>query len=228
MNNFNFDKYLNIVNKEKIKYGLEKYSPLYPMFRKENNELYVGVLLTNDNDDVWSEDGQVKPEYWVLIDIKTDKIISFNKTSEKDFIVGSIIPKAYDNSEKEMSKYIVEKTLQYKEYLKDDIKNFKTPIQMKLEKLLGNEIIIDGEKINVCEYIFANMEEQITNSLNELVENLILTKFGSTIFYYDLLYMQIIEEYKENKIDMEKIKLCLEIMNNYYPGVTYIDNFFNI
>ena len=72
------------------------------------------------------------------------------------------------------------------------------------------------------------MEEQITNSLNELVENLILTKFGSTIFYYDLLYMQIIEEYKENKIDMEKIKLCLEIMNNYYPGVTYIDNFFNI
>ena len=228
MNNFNFDKYLNIVNKEKIKYGLEKYSPLYPMFRKENNELYVGVLLTNDNDDVWSEDGQVKPEYWVLIDIKTDKIISFNKTSEKDFIVGSIIPKAYDNSEKEMSKYIVEKTLQYKEYLKDDIKNFKTPIQMKLEKLLGNEIIIDGEKINVCEYIFANMEEQITDSLNELVENLNLTKFGSTIFYYDLLYMQIIEEYKENKIDMEKIKLCLEIMNNYYPGVTCIDNFFNI
>ena len=44
-----------------------------------------------------------------------------------------------------------------------------------------------------------------------------------------MLFKQIIKTYKDNKtIDTEKIKLCIEIMNNYYDGVIGIDNFFNI
>ena len=84
MNNFNFDKYLNLVNDEKKKYGLDLYAPLYPMFRVQDNKLYIVVGLVNDNDNVWSKDGNVKPEYWALIDINSDKIIEFNKTEEKD------------------------------------------------------------------------------------------------------------------------------------------------
>ena len=53
MNNFNFDKYLNIVNEEKKKHGLDLYAPLYPMFRMENGKLYIGVMLVNDSDNVW-------------------------------------------------------------------------------------------------------------------------------------------------------------------------------
>lgn len=228
MNNFNFDKYLNIVNEEKKKYELDLYTPLYPMFRIENDKLYVGVMLVSDDDNVWSKESSVKPEYWVLIDIDTEKVISFNKTSEKDFVVGNIIPKVYDNKEKEISKYTVEKTIQYRDYLKEDIKNFKAPLQIKLEELLGEEVEIDGEKINVSDYVFANIEEEIKDKLNELVEMLIWTKYGSVVFYYDLLYRQVIEEYKKGNADLDKIKLCAEIINNYYAGVAYIDNFFNI
>lgn len=228
MNNFNFDKYLNIVNEEKKKYGLDLYAPLYPMFRMENDKLYVGVMLVNDDDNVWSKESKVKPEYWALIDIDTEKIVSFNKTEEKDFVVGDIIPKSYDNKEKEISKYTVEKTIQYRDYLKEDIKNFKAPLQVKLEELLGEEVEIDGEKINISDYVFANIEEEINDKLNKLVEMLIWTKYGSVVFHYDLLYRQVIDEYKKGNVDIEKIKLCAEIMNNYYAGVTYIDNFFNV
>ncbi|MBQ9181860.1 MAG: hypothetical protein IJ134_04435 [Bacilli bacterium] len=228
MNNFNFDKYLNIVNEEKKKYGLDLYAPLYPMFRMENGKLYVGVMLVNDDDNVWSKESKVKPEYWALIDIDTEKIVSFNKTEEKDFVVGEIIPKTYDNKEKEISKYTVEKTIQYRDYLKEDIKNFKAPLQVKLEELLGEEVEIDGEKINISDYVFANIEEEINDKLNKLVEMLIWTKYGSVVFYYDLLYRQVIEEHKKGNTDLDKIKLCAEIMNNYYAGVTYIDNFFNV
>lgn len=228
MNNFNFDKYLNIVNEEKKKHGLDLYAPLYPMFRMENNKLYIGVMLVNDSDNVWSKDESVKPEYWVLIDIDTDEIVSFNKTEDKDFVIGDVIPKNYDNKEKEISKYTVEKTLQYKEYFKNDLINFQAPLQKKLADMLGNEFELDGEKVNINEYVFANLEEEINGKLDELVKMLVWNKFGSIIFYYDILFKKVFDEYKNGNIDNEKIKLCAEIMNNYYTGVTYIDNFFNI
>ena len=228
MNNFNFDKYLNLVNDEKKKYGLDLYAPLYPMFRVQDNKLYIVVGLVNDNDNVWSKDGNVKPEYWALIDINSDKIIEFNKTEEKDFVIGNTIEKIYGDNEKEISKYTVEKTLQYKEYLKDDFKKFQTPLQKKLIDMIRNEGVVDGEKKDLNEYVFDNIEKEIDEKLNELVKMLVWDKYGSIVFYYDILYAQVIEEYKNNNsINNEIIKLCAEIMNNYYVGVTYIDNLFN-
>lgn len=229
MNNFNFDKYLNLVNEEKKKYGLDLYTPLYPMFRVQDNNLYVVIGLVNDKDNVWSRDEQVKPEYWVLIDINNEAVIQFNKIDKKDFIVGKVKDKVYGNNDKKIAKYTIEKTLQYKEYFKDDFINFKTPLQKKLIDTLGNEINIDGEKIDLDEYVFANIEKEIDDKLNELVKTLILDKFGSIIFYYDMLFVQIVNEYKSNGfINIDNIKLCDEIMNDYYPGVYYIDNLFNV
>lgn len=228
MNNFSFDKYLDLVNEEKKKYGLDLYIPLYPMFRMENNKLYVGVLLTNDDINVWTKESDYKPEYWVLIDIDSDKIISFNKTNEKDFVLGEVILKTFDNKQKEISKYTVEKSLQYKEYLKNDFIKFQTPLQKSLIDTLGNKIIIDGEKVDLNEYVFSKIEKEINEKLNELVKSLVWDKYASIILYYDILYSQIIEDYKNNNIDLDKIKLCVEIMDNYYDGVTCIKNFFNI
>ncbi len=228
MNNLIFNKYIDLVNEEKKKYGLDLYVPLYPMFRMENNKLYVGVLLVNDDVNVWSKESNFKPEYWVLIDIDTDKIISFNKTDEKDFVVGEVIPKTFDSKQKEISKYTVEKSLQYKEYLKEDFIKFQTPLQKRLTDTLGSEIKIDGENINLNEYIFSKIEKEINDKLNELVKSLVWDKYASIIFYYDILYTQIMQDYKNNNIDNKKIKLCAEIMNNYYDGIAYIDNFFNI
>ena len=229
MDNLNLDKYLNIVNKEKEKNGLDTYTPLYPMLRIENGKLYIGILLIEKNDNVWDISGKVKPEYWALIDINSENILAFNKTSEKDFVIGNIIPKNIDNKQKEISKYTVEKTLQYKNYLIDDIKNEQLPLQRKLSNILGNEIEIDGEKIDINNYLLSNLEEEIKTKIDELVNVLIWSKYSSITFYYDKLFNQILTEYKnKNTINNDKIKLCIEIMNNYYDGVIGIDNFFNI
>ena len=229
MNNLNLDKYLNITNEEKIKKGLETYIPLYPMLRVVDNKLYVAVMLTAEEDNVWGVDGNVKPEYWVLIDVNTDEILEFNKTEDKDFVIGNVIQKNTENKQKEISKYTVEKTLQYKNYLIEDIKNEQLPLQKKLSTVLGNEIEIDGEKVILNDYLLSNLEEDIKSKVNDLVDILIQSKYGSITFYYDQLFNSIIKEYKDNKIiDEEKIKLCIEIMNNYYDGVVCIDNVFNI
>lgn len=229
MNNLNLDKYLNIVNDEKIKRGLTTYIPLYPMFRVENGKLYVGVMLTEEKDNVWSKEEHIKPEYWVLIDVNEDKILEFNKTDDKDFVMGDLIPKNTDNKQQEISKYTVEKTLQYKNYLIEDIKNEELPLQKKLSSILGSEMEIDGEKVNINDYLLSVLEEDIKSKINDLVDVLIQSKYGSITFYYDSLLNQIINNYKSNKtIDNEKVKLCIEIMNNYYDGVIGIDNFFNI
>ena len=229
MNNLNLDKYLNIVNQEKEKRGLTTYIPLYPMLRVENEKLYVGVMLTDEKDPVWSMDKQIKPEYWVLIDVNEEKILEFNKTAEKDFVVGNFIPKNNDNKQQEISKSTVEKTLQYKNYLIEDIKNEELPLQKKLSSILGSEMEIDGEKVNINDYLLSNLEEEIKTKINDLVDILVQSKYGAITFYYDHLFTQIIHEYKSTKvIDHEKMKLCIEIMNHYYDGVIGIDNFFNI
>ncbi|HIU40218.1 MAG TPA: hypothetical protein IAB68_02815 [Candidatus Aphodocola excrementigallinarum] len=155
--------------------------------------------------------------------------MGFNKTEEKDFVCGKLIPKDTKNKEKEMSKYTVEKTLQYKNYLINDIKNEKLPLQKRLADVLGDNMEIDGENVNINDYLLSNLEEDIKQKIDDLVDILVQSKYGSITFYYDNLFKQIINDYKKDgTIRKDKIKLCIEIMNNYYDGVIGIDNFFNI
>ena len=229
MNNLNLDKYLDIVNKEKMSQGLKNYVPLYPMLRVENDKLFIGIMLVKETDNVWNIEEEIKPEYWVLIDIPEERILEFNKTKENDFVIGNIIPKKKDEKAKEISQYTIEKTLEYKNYFIEDIKKEQLPLQRKLSNLLGSEIEIDGEKVNINDYLLSNLEEEIKAKIDDLVNILIESKYGSITFYYNNLFYQIINEYKnKGKINKEKIELCKEIMNNYYDGVIGIDNFFHI
>lgn len=227
MDNLKLENYLEIVNIEKKSRGLEDYTPLYPMLRIDNNKLYIGVMLTHKDANVWDKDAKIKPEYWVLLDINDNHIIEWNKTDEKDFVVGQIIEKNTEDKQKEMSKYEVRKKLEYKEYLINDIKNYNLPIQQKLSSILDGEMQLDDEKVNINDYLLASMEEEITEKVDELVNLMVISKYNSLTIYYDYLFKEIITTYQnDNIIDMEKMKLCLEIMNNYYDGVIGIDNFF--
>ena len=77
--------------------------------------------------------------------------------------------------------------------------------------------------------LLSNLEEDIRTKVNDLVDILIQSKYGSITFYYDQLFNSILNEYKNNKIiNKDRMKLCIEIMNNYYDGVIAIDNMFNI
>lgn len=229
MNNFNVEEYLTIANEEKIKHGLEHYVPLYPMLRKEKEKLYIGILLVEEHDNVWDLNETIKPTYWLLIDIKTNQVLEFNQTEHKDFVSGNVIIKKNGNKPKEISKYTIEKELQYKSYLLKDIKEEQLPLQKKLSSILGTKIDIEGEKVNLNDYLFSNFEEEIKSKIQDLVFILIQSKYGSLTYYYDKLFCQIVNEYKNNEsIDKEKLELCIEIMENYYDGVIGISNFFNV
>ncbi len=229
MDNLKLENYLEIVNEEKNKRGLEDYTPLYPMLRQEDNKLYIGIMLTGKTSPVWDKDAKIKPEYWVLLDVNSNSILEFNATKDKDFVIGSLIKKDIDNKQKEISKYEVRKKLEYKEYLLNDIKSDNLPIQQKLAAILADKIIIDGEKVDVNDYLLANMEEDITKKVDELVDLMVMSKYNSLTVYYDYLFKEIITKYQTQKIiAKDKMQLCMEIMNNYYDGVIGIANFFNI
>lgn len=229
VNSLDLNVYLNMINEKNKELGLINYIPLYPMLRVEKEKLYIGLMMVNEKANVWDMKESIKPEYWALIDIDNNEILEFNKTEEKDFVIGNLIPKNTNNKEQEISKYIVKKTLQYKNYLIEDIKNEELPLQKKLSTVLGKNFEIEGEKVNINDYLISNSEEIIKMRINDLVDVLVQTKYGSITFYYDQLFSNIVNNYKQNKIiDIEKIKLCAEVMNNYYDGVIGIDNFFNV
>ena len=229
VNSLDLNVYLNMINEKNKELGLTNYIPLYPMLRVEKEKLYIGLMMVNEKANVWNMKESIKPEYWTLIDIDNNEILEFNKTEEKDFVIGNLIPKNTNNKEQEISKYIVKKTLQYKNYLIGDIKNEELPLQKKLSTVLGKNFEIEGEKVNINDYLISNSEEIIKMRINDLVDVLVQTKYGSITFYYDQLFSDIVNNYKQNKIiDIEKIKLCAEVMNNYYDGVIGIDNFFNV
>ena len=230
MDNINLDKILEIVNEEKNKRGLEDYLPLYPMLRVEEGKLYIGVLLSHKEDKIWDIESSLIAGYWALLDINNLNVIEINKTEDKDYVNDTInYNKANKYNLKELSEYEVRKKLEYEEYLLNDIKMDELPIQKKLSKILNNELEVDGEKVNIQDYIMANIETELKEKIKELVDLLVESKYSSITFYYETLYNQIIREYKQNNtINKEKMKLCIEIINNYYYGVVGIDNFFNI
>ena len=121
----NVDKFLGIANKEKRKYGLNNdYCAMISILRKIDDKLYVVVPFIKSDDKVWKKDGGIVPEYYSVIDPKETKILEFNKTTEENFVIKDIKRNNSDGSfEKEISKYIVDTKLKYKNYIKDDIKN---------------------------------------------------------------------------------------------------------
>lgn len=229
MDKFSLDGILSIVNDELKKRKMESFGPLYPMLRRDNNKLYIGVLLTDWKEDIWNKDNNIKPSAYVLLDVNNFNILELNKTEDKDFVKGDIIPNKVLDNQKELSEYSVKKSMEYKKYFMDDIKNDLLPIQKKLGNALNNEIEVDGDMVNINDYLIANMEPKITEKIDELVDLLLDFKYGSINFYYENLIKNIIKEYNEkNTINTDKMKICAEIMNNYYYGVVGIDNFFNV
>ena len=227
MNDEKLEKYLKKVNEEKVNKGLENFAPLYPMLKIKDNKLYVVVMLVKEDANVWDMNAKVVPEYEVLIDPLKEQVLSFSKTNLNDFKNTNNEGKM--NKEKEISKYTVQKTLEYKNYLLEDVKNEKLPLQRKLADIFGEDFQMDGENVNINEYLFATFEPEIKNKIDELVHLLVCSKYTSLTFYYNMIFQEIIECYKENQtIDREKIKLCLDIMNYYYDGVVGIDKIFNM
>lgn len=74
-------------------------------------------------------------------------------------MIGNLIPKKMESKKQAISKYIVKKTLQYKDYLINDIKNEELPLQKELSSIFGKKFEIEGEKVNINDYVLSNFEE---------------------------------------------------------------------
>ena len=225
----NVDKYLEIANKIKKENGLnDDYCAMISMLKKTDDELYVVVPFVKSDEKVWAKENEIIPEYWALINPIKMELIEFNKTSEKSFNDKEIIKNHSDDSfNKEVSKYIVQTKLKYKEYIKNDIKNNGLlTYQNDVSKLVSN---INDEKVSFNDYFYASFEDDINEQIDKLVDLVASVKYNLLTNYYDVLFTDIVNEYISNKkIDNEKLNLACDMMNTYYPGVNGIDNIFNV
>ncbi len=227
----NIDKYLEIANKNKVKYGLnDEYCALIPMLRTVDGRLYVVVPFVKVEEKVWDKGNDIISEYWSVIDPVSRELIEFNRTSEKSFIVGEVIKNHGDDSiNKEISKYVISTKLKYKEYIEKDLKNSSVlSYQQKVEDLVKS-LNINGEEIPLGDYFYATSEEKIDNQVDKLIDLIATAKYNSLTKYYDILFTNILDEYVNDKyVNNEKIYLACEMMNTYYPGIDAIDNIFNV
>ncbi len=227
----NIDKYLEIANKNKVKYGLnDEYCALIPMLRIVDGRLYVVVPFVKVEEKVWDKGNDIISEYWSVIDPVSRELIEFNRTSEKSFIVGEVIKNHGDDSiNKEISKYVISTKLKYKEYIEKDLKNSSVlSYQQKVEDLVKS-LNINGEEIPLGDYFYATSEEEIDNQVDKLIDLIATAKYNSLTKYYDILFTNILDEYVNDKyVNNEKIYLACEMMNTYYPEIDAIDNIFNV
>jgi len=208
---------------------------LFPMLRRDGNKLLLGSLVEGENNEVWSRNKVVRPQYWVILDMKDFSLIELNKTSEKDYMDSNIIPldREFDDEftleSKNVAKFATAKKIQYKDYLMNDVKNEIINTQNKILDAIDNKIILDNEIIDARDYLIANVEAEISSKVQELVELIVNEKYSAIIYYYQCLIEEIIKEYLDkNTINIEKMKLAATILDTYYGSQYGIKYFFNV
>lgn len=219
------DKILNIVNEEKRVKGLDNYAPLLPSIIRRDDKLKILVLLTSDEDNIWDIKENIKACYWVLLNAKTLKIEAFNKTSDKDYLYGKPI-KADRDDTKEITKYMIDKKIEYKKYFMNDIKKESKTIYEKYAKLLDNKIKIDDGYVDISAYIVSNTEDEVSEFIEkmsgEMSDIVTRAKYSVIPYYYNEIFERTIDEYlNDSKISEEKIDAIIEILKNYYVGILF-------
>lgn len=229
------DKITNKIYEIMKQNNLEDGITLFPMLRKENDKLLLGSLIEINDEKLFNKDKVVRPKYWIIIDINNYNLIELNKTEEKDYMDSSLIPfnKEFDDTfkeeMKELEKYSINKNIQYREYLMNDIKNEIINTQSNILDSINNTLIVDNEKVSATDYLIANIEEEINKEVKELVNLITTNKYSSIIYYYQSLIEEILNEYKNtNNINIDKMKLASQILESYYGEYCGIKYFFNV
>lgn len=215
--------------------NLGNFYTLFPMLRKENDKLLLGTLVEVENEEQQKRGMISRPKYWIILDNDNYNILEFNKTKEKDYMDTNIIPldKEYEDTfskeQKELIKYEVNKRLQYNDYFMNDIKDEIIHSSNNILKRINNKIIVDNEEIDAKDYLIANITEEIEKQVENIISLVVNNKYSAIIYYYQTLIEEILTEYKKtNNINIEKMKLASNILDEYYGEVYGIKYFFNV
>lgn len=208
---------------------------LFPMLRKENDKLLLGSLIEINDENLINKDKVVRPRYWITLNVNDYSLIELNKTSEKDYMDTNLIPldkefdDAFKNEMRELDKYSVDKTIQYRDYLMNDIRNELVNMQSNILDSINNTLIIDNNEVNAADYLIANVEEEIEKQIKELVDLVVTNKYSAIIYYYQSLIEDILREYKKtDNINIKKMKLASNILDSYYGESYGVKYFFNV
>lgn len=215
--------------------NLGNFYTLFPMLRKEKDKLLLGTLVEIENEEQQKRGMISRPKYWIILDNDNYNILEFNKTKEKDYMDTNIIPldKEYEDTfskeQKELIKYEVNKRLQYNDYFMNDIKDEIIHSSNNILKRINNKIIVDNEEIDAKDYLIANITEEIEKQVENIISLVVNNKYSAIIYYYQTLIEEILTEYKKtNNINIEKMKLASNILDEYYGEVYGIKYFFNV
>ena len=224
----------NIVT-ELEKKNLGNFFALFPMLRKEDDNLLLGTLIEIEDEELNKKGKITRPKYWVVLDNETLKIKEFNKTEEKDYMETLIIPldKEFEDNftkeKKELIKYELDKRTQYTNYLLKDVKDEVINAESNILDAINHTLILDNKEVSAEDYLIANIEEEIKKEVEELIKLVVNNKYSAIIYYYQTLIEDILNEYKKTKnINIKKMKLASTILSKYYGEVYGIKYFFNV
>ena len=111
----------------------------------------------------------------------------------------------------------------------NDIKDEIIHSSNNILKRINNKIIVDNEEIDAKDYLIANITEEIEKQVENIISLVVNNKYSAIIYYYQTLIEEILTEYKKtNNINIEKMKLASNILDEYYGEVYGIKYFFNV
>ena len=217
------------VEEKKIEDGMI----LYPMLRVEDEILKIAIMIETKDEKLWNEKKMKRPHYWATFDINDKSLIELNDAYTKDYMKTDNIPLDLEYEDpwriknEEFDKFIIDKQIQYKEYLLKDIKQELNNYSDILDAV-DNKLIIDNEKVDAKDYILANIEDEVVEKAKDLTELVATGAFSFIDKYYQTIWNEIREEYIESgTINREKMDLASNIMDKYYGDKYGIKDLFN-
>ena len=187
-------KYLDIANEKVKELGLfDKYVGCFPMLKVNDNRLNVAIYFSDDSVDIWDSDTYIDAKYEVLIDAKTEEIISYGEvrpiSAEKNYY-------SYDVRDK-YSELIMMDFTRGEENAITDLKGFR-------------------------EFFADNLGKKLDITLSSIEEMVKCGREAYLYYYYDELFAKVLKEYLDNgAIDMDSINKSYEVIKEFYKGINF-------
>lgn len=187
-------KYLLLADEKMKELGLfDKYIGCYPMFKVNDNELNIVVYFSDDGVDVWDKDVYIDAKYEVLIDIKTEDIISYGE---------------------------VKPIRAYKNYYSYDVRDKYSELIMT-DFTRGEENAITNVK-GFREFFVNNLGKRLDVTLFNIEDIVKCGREAYLDYYYDELFAKILREYLDNGvIDMDSINKSYVVIKEFYNGINF-------
>lgn len=184
-----------------------------PLFRMENNELCLGYIFIEFNDELKNDYRVKRPTMWLLQNLNNGEIIDCFETSVKDFSSNEKLP--YDSLYSNDGVSILYDDVNY---ISKSFHKWHTNIKRELSEVNANNVnpIYDEEVLKISNEIISPKDYVLANTeiiFNEMYE-LLFSKLGNTI-------TEAFDNYQESLFESIRREKNLNTIKNYYNFIKY-------